>query len=114
MIHGFEDITAVLSKDELELVPLFVHGFQWRIGAVNAITSPEIITNLWSKKAIRVTGARVRKIVNYIRMKGLVANLIATSEGYYVENDPVKLKEYVGSLKARAKAINAVADSYLI
>jgi hypothetical protein len=111
MLPGFEDITADLTQEELDLVPVFVKGFSDKIGEAKAITAFEICKALRDRK---ISGARVRKIVNYIRMNKLVHNLVASSKGYYIETDPAKLAEYRRSLKLRARAINAVADSYEI
>lgn len=125
MLHGFEDITAELTPDELALVPLFVKGFGDKLGEENAVTSKQIIRSLEKRRInaiqsgedampVTVTGPRIRKIVNHIRMHGLVRNLVATSRGYFIETDPSKIAKYKQSLKARAKAINAVADSFQI
>lgn len=108
MLSGFEDITAELTPDELALVPLFVKGFGDKLGEDRAITAAQITSKM------KVPGPRVRKIVNYIRLKGMVRNLVATSKGYFIETDPSKIARYKQSLKARAQAINAVADSFEI
>lgn len=111
MINGFIEETKSLTEDELKLVNLFVRGFCDKIGEANAITSEEIIKKLRTT-GVKITGARIRKIVNYIRVHHLVINLVATSKGYYIENDPLKLKNYIESLHQRAHAILEVANSY--
>ena len=113
MLNGFEEETGPMTTEEISLVPLFVKGFEKRIGAANAVTATQIGFKLRGL-GYHVHGARVRKIVNHIRMKGIVKNLVATSVGYYIENDPEKIREYVNSLRARASAIMAVADTYNI
>lgn len=121
MIEGFEIETAPLTKQELELVPIFVKGFSDKIGKAKAITGAQIIEIMRAKRMYgklpakaRITGARIRKIVNYIRLNQLVPNLIASSLGYYIENDPEEIRKYVQGLRDRAAAIKAVADSYMI
>lgn len=104
MIEGFEDITQDITKQELKLVPVFVKGFSGKIGRHCAVTSTYIIKH-FKKQGIKITGSRVRKIINYIRMHDLVKRLVATSRGYYVENDPVKYKKYITSLEQRSYAI---------
>lgn len=111
MINGFEQITSPLTEHELELVPLFVKGLSNKIGKENAVKSSHILSAM---QQYRLTGARIRKIINYIRINGLVKNLIASSDGYYIETNPEKIKKYVKSLRQRASAINAVADSYIL
>lgn len=111
MIIGFEEETKPLTTEEISMVGLFVKGFQGKIGESSAVTAAEIE---YKMKALgySMSGARVRKIINHLRVKKLVKNLVATSKGYYIEQDPEKVKLYAAGLKARADAIMAVADSY--
>lgn len=112
MIEGFEYITADLTDSELKLVAKFVKGFQDKIGVFKAVKSQKIISGFKKEYNIDLSGARVRKIINYIRINGLVPNLVATSKGYYIEPSPTKRKAYVNSLHQRAHAILAVAKSF--
>lgn len=110
MIIGFEEITATLSEKELALVPVFVERLSLKVGKENAVTSQQIITGFANKKVnpVKIGGARIRKIINYIRMNNLVPRLMATSAGYYVTNDKEELRSYVESLKGRESAIRAI------
>lgn len=107
MIRGFEDITSELSEYELGLVPSFVKGFSKRIGKENAITSREILKKMQSES---LSGARIRKIVNYIRNGDYFGDYIlkATSDGYYLTNDPKEISDYVTSLEGRENAIKQI------
>lgn len=108
MIKGFEEITAKLSEKEMELVPIFVTRLSLRVSKANAVTSSQIIKGFKDTKGIDLSGARIRKIINYIRMNNLIPCLIATSEGYYVSTDKKELQEYCDSLIGREKAIAAI------
>ena len=44
---------------------------------------------------VKVDGPRIRKIINHIRLNGLVPGLMATSEGYYIATTPEELDEYM-------------------
>lgn len=110
MIHGFEDETAALTPKERLLVGDFIKGMTGR-SKKDIVTADEIIRRMRGK-GIRLSGPRVRKIINYIRAHGLVKNLVATSKGYYVETDQEELKKYVGGLVERAQAILQVANSF--
>jgi hypothetical protein len=112
MITGFEAQTIELSNEELRCVQLMIPSLKARVGKEKAVTSQQIINWLKNNYGILTTGPRVRKMINYIRINRLVENLVATSEGYYVETDPKKVREYVMSLHQRAEAIMAVANSY--
>lgn len=105
MLEGFEDITHDLTDDEAKLVPYFIAGLKTNVGKANAITSNKIIEILQKDG---LTGARVRKIINYIRVNYLLPGLIATSKGYYISTDPQEIKEYIASLGHREAAISSV------
>lgn len=111
MINGFEEETKPLTDDERAIVPLFVRGLVARIGEDKAVTSEKMIAGL-KLMGHDVPPARVRKIIRHIRMNKLVRNLIASSKGYYIENDTEKLSEYVYSLKQRGESIIELANSY--
>ena len=46
--------------------------------------------------------------MNYIRIKGIVKCLIATSNGYYVAENRKQIEDYTASLKGREESIHAV------
>lgn len=108
MIEGFEEQTKPLSDYEKKMVPGFVTAFSTRIGKENAISSEQIISGVKKTWGIDINGARVRKIVNHIRINGLVKRLVASSKGYYIENDDKELIKYLHSLAQRKSAIEGV------
>lgn len=108
MINGFEEETAPLTEAEHKMVPWFVAGLSTKIGADMAITSDEMAKAILDKKGVTVTGARIRKIINYIRVTHQVPRLMATSKGYYITNDRAELGRYIQSLKQREEAIRAM------
>jgi len=118
MITGFEDITFELTNKELAYVDVFVKSFKKKIGKSMIISNQEIIRTLESKgffehsKYGRLDAVRVRKIIRYIRYNKLIKNLIATSKGYYIENNPDRLAEYKESLIQRARSIYKLALTY--
>lgn len=111
MLNGFELITADLSEYEKDtLLPIFISQLSKAIGKHSAVTSGRML--LWFKKRnFIVSGPRIRKIINHIRIHDLIPGLIATSEGYYISNDPGEVKNYIESLEGRIKAISAVKAS---
>lgn len=110
MITNFEDVTEGLSKEETKIIlPKVIELVRWRNGKKNAVCNRQLV-NILNALGHNVTEPRIRKIINQIRLKGLVNNLLASSKGYYVSNDPDEIKKYVASLRERALAINAIAD----
>lgn len=111
MIDGFKKETAPLTQyEEGVLLPLIIRGLRTKVGNENAITSTDIILRLkeWGEK---INGPRLRKVINHIRLNNLVPRLCASSDGYWIEGDDVRLRKYIESLVYRAGAIRAVADS---
>ena len=114
MINGFVDETEELNDYEKDtLLPLLVRGLNPRIGSHRAITNKGMREGL-KKLDHTVSDARIRKLINYIRIHRLVVNLVSSSKGYYRTTDPDELKDYVESLMQRASSIEEVAKSFTI
>lgn len=104
MVTNFEEITSELNKRELEIVPVLVEGFK-RYTKTNPILSPDVVRRYNSKtKGIKLTPARLRKIINHIRTQGLLP-LIGTSKGYYVAYEQHEIAKQIKSLNERANSI---------
>lgn len=119
MLFGFEEQTQPLNDIELnaaDVIARCLHNHH--VGRDKAVTGEQIGRALagWNGKfktannTPYLNGARVRKIINHIRTNGWCPRLIASSKGYYVSDDNEEMKQYVQSLRARANAINAIAD----
>jgi len=106
MITNFEQITKDLTPQEKSLINKLIKGF-YNHGKGNPIKEPEIRSRL-AEKGIKLTGARMRKLCNLIRVAGVP--LIATSKGYYVSKDPTEIRKQIKSLEERAAAIIAAAN----
>lgn len=108
MLNGFKEQTKPLSDYELKtLVPRIVRGLTKKVGKEKAITNTEIVAIL-KKEGYKLSEVRVRKIINYIRVNGIIERLIATSDGYYIANNEQEVRDYIESLKGREEAIRAV------
>lgn len=110
MITNFEQITADLNEYELSLVPAFINGFKHH-SKQNPIKAPEILRKM-KERGYKVSDARLRKIVNYMRSKSILP-VIATSQGYYTSFDPDEIRKQAKSLQERASAIESCANGML-
>lgn len=111
MIQGFSEQTKPLTPYENDVIlPLILQGFHAKIGKEKAITNQQICSTL-KKQSYKVDNARLRKIINHIRINGMVIGLIATSEGYYIAETRKELEVYLKSLEGREGAIHAVRKS---
>jgi hypothetical protein len=112
MIDNFEDFTEELSPDELKLVAPLMNGLRTKTKE-RTIKAPEIVKamNLFAEKngLIKITEPRLRKLVNHIRVKGILP-IIATSQGYYVSYDKQDILDQINSLTQRANSIMKSAD----
>ena len=111
MIEGWETETDRLTKEEEALVPSMCVGLRLRVGSAKAVTATEI-TQGYSTRGQKMSGARVRKLINHIRRHGLVPNLVASSRGYYIATDDEDKARYIRSLRARVDAILAVVEAF--
>ena len=113
MITNFEDITHELSEEEMKIIPILLRGFKSHTEK-EPIKAPEIVKAMnhhisYMELNFKMTDARLRKCVNYIRCKGLLP-LIATSNGYYVSYDREVIESQIRSLTERANSIRRCAD----
>ena len=111
MINGFEDITYNLTDEEIKFaLPLVIHELKKAVGEENSIKNSDIISRCFTCP-IKLTPARVRKIINHIRITGKIRLLIGTSKGYYISNSIEKAEAYAESLKQRAREIFRVSGA---
>lgn len=111
MIKGFEHITFELTYDEKLMVPVILKGFENHKGKQNAIKSSEIVNKMQSK-GYKLTDARLRKIVNFIRSTGL-APICSNSKGYWHSIDLKEIKDEILSLNQRANAIKSASNGLI-
>jgi transcriptional regulator of met regulon len=112
MITNFEEITFDLTDDELKLVNPICAGLIKRT-AKNPIKAPEIVKqmNIFAeqKGLVKLTDARLRKVVNYIRCNSMMP-LMATKKGYYCATTKDEIASQIQSLKERASSILNAAN----
>ena len=109
MINGFQEQTEPLTEyEEQTLLPQLVRGLQTKIGKAMSVTNKAIIDGMNRNLGLKITDARVRKLINHIRVHDLVPCLIATSQGYYIAESEQELRDYEESLLGREAAIRSV------
>lgn len=109
MINGFTNETKPLSEYERDtLTPIIVRGLSMKIGKERAIKNSEICARL-RMQGYRIDNARLRKVINHIRVNALLPGVIATSEGYYIATTKEEMADYIASLESRESAIHEVS-----
>lgn len=103
-------VTAPLSGKELEARPIVMQLLQ---NAKTKLTNADIARHIRQEKSdLNLSSARIRKIMNHIRVNKLVKNILADSQGYYVSNDIKEVRKYVASLDDRIHAITTLKESF--
>lgn len=111
MLQGFQQQTEPLTDYERDtLLPVIVRGLANKFGEARAITNTAI-TKAMRGAGYQLTEARLRKIINHIRITGMIRWLIATSKGYYIATSVDEMRQYIESLRGREDAIRAVRES---
>ena len=109
MINGFTNETKPLSEYERDtLTPIIVRGLSMKIGKERAIKNSEICAKM-RMAGYRIDNARLRKVINHIRVNSLLPGVIATSEGYYIATTKTEMADYIASLESRESAIHEVS-----
>jgi len=123
MITTFEDITYELTFLERQhLLPLVVERWRRRSARDPKITMKEMVdsTNtllqrldldVKTKKALKATGPRMRKIIHCIRVENLVPRLIANSKGYFIAENDEQILKFINSCKERANSFIETATA---
>ena len=106
MINDFENITYELTESELDLIPKILNGLTARNGKDMAVSGTTIC------QALKIKGARLRKIINYIRVNHLIYGLCSCGKGYYIASTLEELEGCIISLRQRVasqvKVLNAL------
>ena len=113
MIQGFDSETQPLNEQEMSVIPAFVRSLLLRRGKSNAVASKQIIDGINYHCGIRLSGPRVRKIINHIRTHDLLNGeiLCANSNGYYIAADKEEAAESLNGLASRIQAQQAVFNA---
>lgn len=110
MITNFEEHTAPLTHHEIVLMHRVVDLLRSKARKGAEICNQEI-SDSFAPPGQSLGSARIRKIINHIRLTGLVPRLLANSKGYYISNDAREVDDYIASLHQRAGAILAVEEA---
>lgn len=107
----FEPETSKLSEYEMdELMPVIVKCLQNKVGKENAVSNRFMVEKM-QEHGYDISEVRVRKIINYIRIHGLIEHLMASNKGYYITEDKNEMSNYIQSLIGREEAIHEVREA---
>jgi hypothetical protein len=111
MITGFEDLTKDLTDKDRHIVLTTIRVLRVCNGKASAIKNREIAREVATVTGYVLTSIRIRKVVNYIRVKNLLPGLLASSLGYYIASNEQEYLDYIESLDDRIRSVIAVRDA---
>lgn len=98
------------NEDERKAFPLVLRGLSARVGKDRAITNDDMRDALLKKYNLKIGDARLRKMINLIRNKMIIPGLIASSNGYYVTDDPKEVERWLKGITGRITALESLYD----
>src|SRR3990167_11085340 len=110
MITNFEQHTAPLTTSEVVLMNKIACFLRSEARKGREINNQQIDEH-FSLPGQSCGSARIRKIINHIRIYGIVPRLLANSKGYYISNNRKEIDDYINSLHQRAGAILAIENA---
>jgi len=103
-LKGFEDITSDVSEDEIALAKWVAKCLLKRpAGKKNAATGKKICSAVLQNLGVKLTGIRMRKIIQYIRAYNLVPRLCSTQTGYFIAGNDQEWENWKISMRQRIR-----------
>ncbi len=99
MIKNFEEQTSKLTDQELNIADIVRKSLTKYKGKSYAIAGSKICSGFNNNTEFRLTGVRLRKIINYLRNEG--EPICSTSKGYFYPENIQEIKDTCISLQQR-------------
>lgn len=99
MIKNFEEQTSKLTDQELNIADIVRKSLTKYKGKSYAIAGSKICSGFNNNTDFRLTGVRLRKIMNYLRNQG--EPICSTSKGYFYPEDNQEILDTITSLQQR-------------
>lgn len=107
-----------LSTEDKKFAKWFSHYIQFHTHIEMAVKSAVLVETFKNDKTVKkhfpnlvMNKGKLRDVINYCRANGMVKNLIAGNQGYWIENDIRVLNRYGKTLLSRIKEIGKILPS---
>lgn len=101
---NFENITQDLKQKEIDIaLEIFYRIRKHHVGKNNAVKSSRIVKSYNEKNDLKLTGVKIRKMINWLRSGGLV--VCGSEKGYYYPENKTDLQKSIKSLTQRVNQI---------
>lgn len=112
MLTLFEQITVEINSVEKEkILPIVITILEDKIGIENRITNAKMREQIEFQTGIKVHDSRLRKIIQYIRVNGLLDCVLGGGKGYWLAKDWHEVEQSVESQDQRINAQTVTRDS---
>lgn len=98
----------ISNEAKLVVIPLLIKRLRYAKRKKQAMTNEHLRNSLLKNNFVKVHKRVIQKLVHHIRVNGLVKNLIAGSQGYYISNSAPEIVNYLRILKSRIKELHDV------
>jgi hypothetical protein len=109
MLKGFEQITVELNDFETQASEIVFDWFNSNPGRKGMLKNNDISALVYHQMGKSLSDARVRKIIQYLRMYR-IPNIIATSNGYICSEDIKDIENWIISLRQREASIRTIRE----
>jgi len=99
MLRNFEEQTSKLTDQELNIADIVRNSLKKYKGKSYAIAGSKICLGFNNNTDFRLTGVRLRKIINYLRNEGEA--ICSTSKGYFYPENIQEIKDTCISIQQR-------------
>tara|TARA_R110000851_G_scaffold108617_1_gene230064 strand:- start:38244 stop:38639 length:396 start_codon:yes stop_codon:yes gene_type:complete len=111
MIPGHEKQTHELTDEEFEnILPLVVRRLKTKVGKSNSVTNRHVV-KVFKRYGFALTEPRFRKIIQHIRINGLIKGVVSYGNGYFVAEKRSDIQTNIESLDKRINAQIVTRDS---
>lgn len=111
MIPGHEEQTHELTPYEIgTILPLVVKRMKTKIGKEMAVTNPHVV-KAFTDRGYKLSEPRFRKIIQHIRVNGLIPGLVSHGKGYFVATKKSDIEFNIRKLDKKINAEIITRDS---
>jgi hypothetical protein len=114
MIKGFEEHTAPLKPEQMEIVywieRLFTGGTEFTVpSSSKPVKAPILCRAIQDMFEPSFKESTLRQCINWLRQNGSVP-ILSSSKGYWTTRDTEEIRDNIDSLEQRANSIQTAAD----
>lgn len=111
MIPGHEKQTHELTEYELTMIlPKVVKRMKEKIGKENAVTNSRIV-KVFKEYGFKTNEPRMRKIIQHIRINGLINGLVSHGRGYFVARTKEEIRISIERIDKKINAETTTRDA---